>query len=594
MWLGRENEAHRYAEKLIEIKPNFSLDSYKEGLKYKDAAYVERLLEALRKAGLPKNPPLALPDKPSIAVLPFANMSDDPKQEYFVDGMTDDLITDLSKISGLFVIARNSTFAYKGKSPDVRQVSRELGVKYVLEGSVRRAGEQVRINAQLIDATTGGHVWAERYDGSLANVFTMQDEVTQKIVTALAVNLTTEEKAARAQQETDSPEAYDAFLRGRAHYNFFSPDDLAKAIPYLEKAIQLEPNYARAHGVLAALYWYVGDSGWAQSMGMSYDDTLKKMEHHLKEALKNPTPLAHHIASQFLTSQGRNDEALAEAKRAVALDPNDATGYIAMAKVYNNTGRPAEGLEAMKKSMRLDPQGDVVGDISSRLGESYFHRDRFEEAAAAYKKAQERSPDDEWRLLYLATTYGHLERKQEAQSALEKFNNARAKKGRRPYTLAAMMDGWQFADETIRERFREGLRKAGVPPGAPSPPLAFRGVMKAPLEIAGATTIDVTEAKALFDRGVPFVDVRGDPGWKRGHISGAVHLHVYHDVTEAKLSKVAAKDEEVVIYAHGPGAGVSTRAVASAVSMGFKKVYFFREGLPGWKAAGYPVEAPSG
>ncbi len=344
--------------------------------------------------------------------------------------------------------------------------------------------------------------------------------------------------------------------------------------------------------MLAAVYWKVGDNEWAPAIGMSYDESLEKMEHHLKEALKDPTPLAHHIASRLLTSQGRSDEALAEAKRAVDLDPNDATGYSALARIYIKTGRPAEALDALKKGQRLDPQGDVRGTFSYRLGESYFHLDRFEESVPEFEKYTRLLPGDEWGLLYLAAAYGHLGRKQEAQSALEKFTQARAKKGRRPYTLAGM-DSWAFPDETIRERYREGLRKAGMPSGSLRPPLAFRGVMKAPLEIEGAATIDATEAKALFDRGVPFVDVRSDPPWKRGHIPGAVHLHKDHGFTEAKLSTVVAKDEEFVIYACGAGCGVTTRAVATAVSLGFKKVYFLRKGFRSWKTAGHPIEVPS-
>ena len=191
-----------------------------------------------------------LPEKPSIAVLPFVNLSGDKEQEYFADGMTDDLITDLSKISGLFVIARNSVFTYKGKPVKVRQVAEELGVRYVLEGSVRRIGDQVRINAQLIDATTGGHLWAERYDGSLNDVFGLQDKVLRKVVAALAAKLTPVAQVERAQQETDSAEAYDAFLRGWSHYRRGAPDDYAKAIPYFEKAIELDPDYSRAYAAL--------------------------------------------------------------------------------------------------------------------------------------------------------------------------------------------------------------------------------------------------------------------------------------------------------------------------------------------------------
>ena len=164
-----------------------------------------------------------LPDKPSIAVLPFTNISDDPKQEYFADGMTEDLITDISKVSGLFVIARNSVFTYKGKAVKIHQVAEELGVRYVMEGSVRRVGNQVRINAQLIDATTGGHVWAERYDGSLQDIFALQDQVTRHIVAALKVSLTDEEEAQHTLPTTDNARAHDAFLQGWAHYKLEKP-----------------------------------------------------------------------------------------------------------------------------------------------------------------------------------------------------------------------------------------------------------------------------------------------------------------------------------------------------------------------------------
>ena len=209
-----------------------------------------------------------LPDKPSIAVLAFDNMSGDPKQEYFSDGITDDLITDLSKISGLFVIARNSTFTYKGKPVKVKQVAEELGVRYVLEGSVRRAGEQVRINAQLIDTTTGGHLWAERYDGQMDNVFALQDRITRKIVSALAVQLTAGDEKQVAGKETDSAEAYDAFLQGWAHYWRVTPDDYVQAVPYFEKAVELDPNYSRAYAALAAIYWRAAKRGWhAQAWG---------------------------------------------------------------------------------------------------------------------------------------------------------------------------------------------------------------------------------------------------------------------------------------------------------------------------------------
>ena len=196
-----------------------------------------------------------LPDKPSIAVLPFTNMSDDTKQEYFVDGMTEDLITDLSKLSGLFVIARNTVFTYKDKPVKVSQVAKELGVRYVLEGSVRRAGNQVRINAQLIDATTGGHLWAERYDGTLNDVFGLQDQVTSKIVTVLAVQLSASDQNRTTTKETASTDAYDAFLKGWNQYLKQTPDGFVKAIAHFERASGIDPSYSRTYAALAATYW---------------------------------------------------------------------------------------------------------------------------------------------------------------------------------------------------------------------------------------------------------------------------------------------------------------------------------------------------
>jgi TolB-like protein/class 3 adenylate cyclase len=410
---------------------------------------------------------LPLPDKPSIAVLPFINMSGDPEQEYFADGMTEDLITDLSKISGLFVIARNSTFTYKGKTVTIRQVAEELGVRYVLEGSVRRAGDQVRINAQLIDATTGGHVWAERYDSSLTNVFALQDKVTRNIVTALAVNLTVVERERQARRETDSPAAYDAFLRGWAHYRLYTPEDFAKAIPYFEEALRLDPNYGLAHAALAKVYWEIRLNDWVKSLGTSYAEVNEKARRHLEEAMGDPTPLAHRVAADMHISGERWDEAIAEAERAIALDANDPDGYVAMSKVLVRVGRPAEGLEFIETAMRLDPQYDYLW----WLGDARFHQERYDEAAATMLRYTKRTPREEWGFFLLAAAYGQLGREQEARSAVETFNKLRAEVRQRPYTLADVGD-WDFKEPADRERLREGLRKAGLPEGEAPPQVA--------------------------------------------------------------------------------------------------------------------------
>ena len=230
-----------------------------------------------------------MPDKPSIAVLPFDNLSGDPEQGYFADGMTEDLITDLSNLSGIFVIARNSSWAYKDKPTKVQQVAEDLGVRYVLEGSVRRDGDAIRINAQLIDALNGHHVWAERYDGSASDVFALQDKVIRQIVAALAVNLTSEETAQVADAETDVPRAYDAFLQGWNHFRTETTDDNTKAIAFFEQAVELDPGYGRAYAALAAAYWRIVTSGWQSAVGIEWERSYEGLHRNLAKALGNPT-----------------------------------------------------------------------------------------------------------------------------------------------------------------------------------------------------------------------------------------------------------------------------------------------------------------
>ena len=210
-------------------------------------------VEGLRKAGFPEHPPLKLPDKLSIAVLPFTNMSDDNAQEYFSDGITEDIITDLSKLSKLFVVARNSSFRYKGCTIDPKRVGRELRAKYLLEGSVRCAGDQLRISAQLIDAQTGGQIWAERYDGKLADTFTLQDKVTARIIEAMAINLGAEERKNLVDHGTNNFAAHDAFLKGQSHARQFTPEGFASAIKQFELALKLDPLYSRAKAAIAQM-----------------------------------------------------------------------------------------------------------------------------------------------------------------------------------------------------------------------------------------------------------------------------------------------------------------------------------------------------
>jgi TolB-like protein len=296
-----------------------------------------------------------LPDKPSIAVLPFDNLSSDPEQDYFADGMTEDLITDLSRISGLFVIARNSTFVYKGRPVSVSQVAEDLGVRYVLEGSVRRVGDEMRVNAQLIDATTGGHVWADRYDGSVADIFSLQDKFIRKIVKALAVNLSEEEQEEIALGQTSNIEAREVFQKGWDSYLRYSADDNAEAISLFEAALGLDPEYGRAYAAMGMAYLRGCQLRWNKPLNMSVATANDEAKSYLKEAQSRPSSLATVAASRINLYNNRYNAALTEATRAIAQDPNDPEAHIAMAwaMIPMYSERPSNVIVALLNWPRL-------------------------------------------------------------------------------------------------------------------------------------------------------------------------------------------------------------------------------------------------
>jgi len=605
-YLGRAAKARAAVQESLRIDPELNLDGVKAALPFADPADLERFHLALRKAGLPEHPPLLLPDKPSIAVLPFTNMSNDAEQEYFVDGMTEDLITDLSKLSGLFVIARNSVFTYKGKSVKIRQVAEELGVRYVLEGSVRRVGDQVRINAQLIDTTTGGHLWAERYDGSLANVFALQDSVTRKIVTALAINLTEAEQTQTTQNQTDHPEAYDAFLQGWAYYILGTRADLARAKPFFEEAIRLDSGYARAHAALAVVYWDVFVNDWSIELDILSFEAEEGWEEHLELAMKVPNALAHTLQSKVLVSQSRYQEAVVEAEKAVALDGNKATAYAGLANALILAGNPAEGADLIRKSMRLDPH-HPPGHLTT-LGQAQFEMEQFKEAAATFERAVKRNVDDDFPWIYLAASYGYMGRPEDANDSIVNANDVRAKRGEMALSLESKSDDWyspfrgeidfsRFGEQQAQERLRAGLT-GGIPA------LTWQYLVTPHpdgentwFEVKGATVIDAHMAKSLHDRNVKFIDSRTEAYRNEGWIPGAVHLSdtrtvasTIHLLTEETLAKIVDKTDEVVFYCDDRAFQYSAFASAKALSWGYQKVFYFLEGFRGWKEAGYPVE----
>ena len=406
-----------------------------------------------------------LPDKPSIAVLPFTNLSDDPNQEYFVDGMTEDLITDLAKIESLFVIARNTVFTYKGKSVSVPDVARELGIRYVLEGSVRRVGDVVRINTQLIDGASGAHIWAERYDGTLADIFALQDEVTSEIVAQLQITLTPDEQNRQNRKDTDNPDAHDAYLRGWQLYRRFTPEDFVEAIPHLERAVELDPDYGQAWATLASVYWITNRKSYAwalivnpnESNSVSWKETRIKAGQYLEQAKRNPTPLAHQVESQIWWDFRQFDKALGEAEQAVALDPNDPEGHLAMAWALIFAGRAEAAISFAESAIRLDPY--FPANYRFALGTAQLMLERYAAAATTLKSAFELNPGETEILAPLAVAYAQLGQKEKARTALKKYTDFLIYWEPRVDTH---MEWWPFKREADFRLFGSGLVKAGL------------------------------------------------------------------------------------------------------------------------------------
>ena len=296
---------------------------------------------------------LELPDKPSIAVLPFVNMSGDQNQEYFSDGMTEQIINGLCKVPNLFVIARNSSFAYKGKSVGVKQIAQELGVKYVLEGSVQKAGDKVRITAQLIDATTDYHMWSENYDRDLSDIFALQDEITLKLMDTMQIKLTLGEQARLWEGGTSNIQAYDKWARALECLFHRTEQYNAQARKLLEEAIELDPMYAFAY--VSVGYTHVIDLmfGWSLSPLSSFEQLEKLSEQALK--LNDSLDYAHSLLGLINLFKRQYDEAIKEGERAVSLNPNGADALAQFGFILNFSGKPEQAIPILKKAVRLNP-----------------------------------------------------------------------------------------------------------------------------------------------------------------------------------------------------------------------------------------------
>jgi adenylate cyclase len=361
--------------------------------------------------------PLPLPDKPSIAVLPFANMSGDTEQEFFADGIAEDLITALSRYPSLFVIARNSSFTYKGRAVDVKPAGRELGVRYVLEGSVRRAGNRIRVGAQLVDAETAKHVWAERYDRDLADIFALQDEITEAVTTAIAPAIADAERRMAMRRPPGSLDAWGAYQRGLWHVGRFTSEDHALAQAFFRQAVELDPSFSGGYGGLALAQV---EAVSLQSLG--FFEVLSSAEALARRAvaLDGRDAEARSYLSNALWMRGDYDGALAEAQRALATSPNLARGHANLGSALIFSGRPKEGITAIETSLRLDPQDPLLPSRLNTLTLGLYFAGEYEAAVQVAKRAVRSNPDYPLPYRWLAAALGQLYRTAEAKKMLEK------------------------------------------------------------------------------------------------------------------------------------------------------------------------------
>ena len=393
-----------------------------------------------------------LPDRPSVAVLPFDNLSGQPEETYFSDGITEDIITGLARFRSLFVIARNSSFAFRGKSVDLTEVGRKLGVSFILEGSVRRAGQRVRITAQLIEAATGAHLWAERYDRSLDDIFTVQDEVAQTIVSTLVKRIEDAKLQQSLRKPTTSLAAYDCLLRGLAHFRSDADDADKRALEMFEQAVTLDPRYAVA--LAFAAYVPVVMNGHASAPAEVLDVALAKARHALE--LDPQESRCHRIVSTIHLYRRDYDMAEQHIQRAYDLNPNESEVLIFRGRVLTTRGRPEEALVCFETAFRLNPLYQYSTGYNSLFGVALYALRRFEEAARAYKRVPR---PNSWSNARLAACYAMLGRTAEAQAAV-----AEVLRSKPDFSTAVYMSKSVLLERAEdRELLREGLIEAGLP-----------------------------------------------------------------------------------------------------------------------------------
>ena len=391
----------------------------------------------------------------SIAVLPFTNMSGDPEQEYFTDGISEDIITDLSKIAGLSVIARNSSFTYKGRSVDMRTVGRELGVRSVLEGSIRRTGNRVRITAQLVDTTNGTHLWADRYDRDLTDIFEVQDDVTHRIVDALKITLSPAEKQRLADTETANIAAYDCVLRGREFMlaKERTRETFAQAIKYFKEALQHDPNYSLAYACLSFGYMFDYQNRWTEDP----DGSLPIAKEYARQAIeKDPKePLAHCVTAWCASLEKDLNRAATEIDIALSLNPNLALAHSLRGTIRTYSGQPLEAIPEIEQAMRLDPA--MNSQFIHFLGMAYLLAGKYETAAALLRQRIILMPKTDFSRVLLTSVLGHLGEVEDGRRVWAELMEINPN-----YSFTGHVGRQPFKRQEDVERIAEGLKKAGV------------------------------------------------------------------------------------------------------------------------------------
>ena len=391
--------------------------------------------------------------RPAVAVLPFENLSGDPEQEYFADGLTEDIITLLSMWRSFPVIARNSTFAYKGQSPDIREVGKALGARYVIEGSVRKAGNRVRVTAQLINADTGHHVWAERYDRDLEDIFELQDNLTQQIAATVTPELERTEHARAVETKPEDLGAWDYYQRGLALLNEFKPESMALARGKFDEALQLDPNYSRAHtGIVCS---YVREM--MNQIGQNREAICAKALAMGQRAVElDPSDSeAHHYLSVALIWVREHDQAIAESEKAIQLNPSNHNAYTAQGHQLALAGRPLEGIPYLEKGLRLSPQDSRVPLYYSFMARCQLVARNYEQAADWARRAVRMRPNVPDFQCLLAACLGHLGHPDQARAALDECERLRPAYYTQP-------EHWHpFKNRSDLEHVLDGLRKAG-------------------------------------------------------------------------------------------------------------------------------------